>query len=107
MEAVYAARADRSQVTPLAESRSKNKVAWDWRRRMEAGQSVWMGPRRAAFTATAFRFSGEMQSMRLAEQSIGMVRVKAYWGTASRLGKWRSPTCCWRQGRSSLTSFTW
>src|SRR5207249_556595 len=76
----------------LAESESKNNVACDCRRRMEAGQAVLIGPRRASRTEAAFRFSGAMQSIFLAEQRAGIVSVKAYCGTAAMFGKWPSLT---------------
>src|SRR4051794_30710223 len=60
-----------------AESSSMSRVACDCLRRMEAGQAVLMGPRKAALTAMALRFSGATQIIRLAEQSAGMVREKA------------------------------
>src|SRR2546422_73218 len=66
----------------LAESESRKSVACACLRRIDAGHAVDTGLRSAANTALAFRFSGAMQSIFSTEQSIGMVSVKAYCGTA-------------------------
>src|ERR1041385_6625448 len=71
----------------LAESRSRNTVAWGCWRSHEAGQAVLIGPFSMSFTACALRVSGTMQSILFAEHSAGMVRVSAYCGIGSMLGK--------------------
>ena len=70
----------------LAESPSRKSVQCDCLRRNEAGHAVPIGPRKVSITAWALRFSGTMQSILLAEQSIGIVSVKAYCGTAAKFG---------------------
>src|SRR2546426_3539168 len=90
----------------LAEPASRNKVQRPCCRKNEAGQAVLIGPRNAALTASALRFSGTTQIIFLAAQSAGIVSVKAYWGTAAISRKCPSPTCCCRHRSSSFTSFT-
>ena len=62
----------------LADSASRNNVQCDCFRRKEAGHAVLIGPFKVSFTAWALRVSGTMQTIRFAEQSIGMVSVSAY-----------------------------
>src|SRR5216117_906687 len=90
----------------LADSLSRNRRQCACLRRIEPGQATVIGPCNAAVTASALRFSGTMQIIFFAAQSAGMVSVKAYEGTDSRLGKYPSPTCWRLQASSSLTILT-
>src|SRR5690242_2853732 len=90
----------------LADSASRNSVQCACFLKNDAGHAVLMGPCSAALTATAFRFSGTMQTIFFAEQSAGIVSVSAYGGTDSGSGKWPSPACWRLQASSSFTIFT-
>ena len=72
-------------------------MASGWRRRIDAGQAVVTGPSSAAWIAARLAGPGTMASERGTPMRNGTVSESAVRGTASRLGKQPSWTCCCRQ----------
>src|SRR5439155_4527127 len=87
-----------------ADSLSRNTAQFLWRWRMEAGTLGVTEPWRLFLTASALRRSGTEQTI-AADFMICLGDMEmARFGTAAKEGNHPSPSCCWRQAVSRLTT---